>query len=123
MPKRSVIAAILGGALGLAACQGIAPPPTAQADPAIVSALDRFNENACNPVVASVLTGTGIPAQEIRAVTYGFQRSLIGDRITGWDAWVGLTDQPGSIVVAMDGDCRPRQIYAREGARLPTAKR
>lgn len=124
-PPSGLAARVAGLALavGLAACQGIAPPPAGRADPATLSALDRFNSNSCNPAVASVLAGTGVPAQQIRGLTYGIYRSVTGDQITGWDAWVGLTDQPGAIVVSMDGDCRPRQIYAREGARLPTGSR
>lgn len=89
----------------------------------MVSALDRLSPNPCNPLVASVLAGANVPLSNIRSLAYGLYRAEISDRIVRYDAWVGLKDQPGSIVVTADDTCRPIQIYAREGARLPTTPR
>ncbi|AWK89239.1 hypothetical protein DEW08_21385 (plasmid) [Azospirillum thermophilum] len=108
--------------LGLGACAGLTPVSTAAPDPATVALLERSAPNDCNPSVASVLAGAGIPAAAIRDVTYGLYRDEFSDRIVRYDAWVYLTDQPGAIVVAVDRDCRPIQIYARDGARMPNRR-
>ncbi|PWC31493.1 hypothetical protein TSO352_31375 [Azospirillum sp. TSO35-2] len=107
----------------LAGCGAIPTPQVARPDPAVLSALERASSNECNPSVASVLTGSGVQAPQIRSVAYGLYRDEIRDRIVRYDAWIGLTNQPGAIVVTVDDDCRPIQIYARGGARLPDAAR
>lgn len=113
----------LSALLGLTACAGFGPPPMARPAPAALSALERASPNPCNPAVASVLAGSNVPASNIRGVAYGFYRDGFSGDIFRYDAFVGLKDQPGSIVVTVDEDCRPIQIYAREGARLPMAAR
>ncbi|WP_082109044.1 hypothetical protein [Azospirillum thiophilum] len=119
--KTTVPALMMAGGLALltAGCGGIAPPPMAPPDPATLATLDRFVSNDCNPVAASALTGIGIPASDIRGANYGIYRDEFRDIIVRWDAWVYLHSQPGAVVVTMDEDCRPIQIYAREGATLP----
>ncbi|MBB3262559.1 hypothetical protein FHW79_000146 [Azospirillum sp. OGB3] len=86
-----------------------------------MSALDRLSPNRCNGVVASSLAGVRIPVSDVRYLAYGLYRNIPGD-IVGYDAWVGLNSQPGAVVVQLDEHCAPRQIYAREGARLPGAR-
>ncbi|MBK4719240.1 hypothetical protein JJL56_10195 [Azospirillum sp. YIM DDC1] len=104
----------------VAACAGLSPPPQAAPEPGAVSALDRLSPNRCNGAVASSLAGVRIPVSDIRYLAYGLYRNIPGD-IVGYDAWVGLNSQPGAVVVQLDEYCAPRQIYAREGARLPDA--
>ncbi|WP_247877316.1 hypothetical protein [Azospirillum brasilense] len=103
------------------ACAGLSPPPQAAPEPGAVSALDRLSPNRCNGAVASSLAGVRIPVSDVRYLAYGLYRNIPGD-IVGYDAWVGLNSQPGAVVVQLDEYCAPRQIYAREGARLPDAR-
>ncbi|WP_237904281.1 hypothetical protein [Azospirillum brasilense] len=114
-----------GGAVAsvvlVAACAGLSPPPQAAAEPGAVSALDRLSPNRCNEAVASSLAGVRIPVSDVRYLAYGLYRNIPGD-IVGYDAWVGLNSQPGAVVVQLDEYCAPRQIYAREGARLPDVR-
>ncbi|WP_247883104.1 hypothetical protein [Azospirillum brasilense] len=105
----------------MAACAGLSPPPQAAPEPGAVSALDRLSPSRCNEAVASSLAGVRIPVSDVRYLAYGLYRNIPGD-IVGYDAWVGLNSQPGAVVVQLDEVCTPRQIYAREGARLPTAR-
>jgi hypothetical protein len=121
-PKIPAAAAAGALTLVLAACGSIAPPPVATPDPAVLAALDRNASNSCNPSVASVLTGARIPASDIRGLSYGIYRDEFRDIIVRWDAWVYLNSQPGAVVVTVDEDCRPIQIYARGGAKLPGAR-
>ncbi|TWA90726.1 hypothetical protein FBY14_104230 [Azospirillum brasilense] len=114
-----------GGAIAstvlVAACAGLSPPPQAAPESGAVSALDRLSPNRCNGAVASSLAGVRIPVSDVRYLAYGLYRNIPGD-IVGYDAWVGLNSQPGAVVVQLDEYCAPRQIYAREGARLPDAR-
>lgn len=115
---------MLGGAAGLlAGCAdltaGLTPPPQATPEPGALASLDRLSPGVCNPVVASSLAGARIPIADVRALTYGLYRDQRRGKIVGYDAWVSLKDQPGSVVVQMDEDCTPRQVYTRDGARLP----
>lgn len=118
-PKIPAAAAASALTLLLAACGSIAPPPVATPDPAVLAVLERNAANSCNPSVASVLTEARIPASDIRGLSYGIYRDEFRDIIVRWDAWVYLNSQPGAVVVTVDEDCRPIQIYAREGATLP----
>ncbi|WP_211109109.1 hypothetical protein [Azospirillum tabaci] len=105
----------------VAACSGLSPPPQAAPEPGALSVLDRMSPNRCNATVASSLAGVGIPVSDVRYLAYGLYRNIPGD-IVGYDAWMGLNSQPGAVVVQLDEYCAPRQIYAREGARLPSAR-
>lgn len=107
----------------LAGCAGVSPAPRGAAEPGAVAALDRFGPGPCNPSVAAALAGAGIPVSQVRGLTYGLYRGTRHDRITGYDAWVKLAGQPGAVVVGMDATCHVRQVYAREGARLPDSGR
>lgn len=98
-------------------CAGLHPIRLAAPDPAMVAVLDGLSAGPCNGPVASALAGAGIPASQVDGLVYGLYRGL--EDIIGYDAWVRLKNQPGSIVVRLDAECRPTQIYARGGARLP----
>lgn len=111
----------MASAVLMGACAGLSPPPQAAPEPGAVSALDRLSANPCNGAVASSLAGVRIPVSDVRYLAYGLYRNIPGD-IVGYDAWVGLNSQPGAVVVQLDEYCAPRQIYAREGARLPNAR-
>ncbi|WP_372394753.1 hypothetical protein ABMY26_01750 [Azospirillum sp. HJ39] len=116
-------AAALGAAaltLLVSACaSSIAPPPVAPPDPVLLGTLERYTVNDCNPQTAAVLTALRLPASDVRGFNYGIYRDEFRDIIVRWDAWVYLNSQPGALVVTLDEDCRPIQVYAREGARLP----
>lgn len=106
----------------LSGCASVAPTPMAPPPAGAVAQLDRLNAGPCNRVVASALAGSGIAMADVRDLTYGLYRDIKRDRITGYDAWITLRDQPGNIVVSLDALCRPIQIYARGGAHLPSAR-
>ncbi|OYD80926.1 hypothetical protein CHT98_28415 (plasmid) [Azospirillum brasilense] len=105
----------------IAACANLSPPPQAAPEPGAVSALDQLSSNACNEVVASSLAGARIPVSDVRYLTYGLYRDINRGEIVGYDAWMGMNSQPGAVVVQLDEYCEPQQIYARGGARLPSA--
>ncbi|WP_247895249.1 hypothetical protein [Azospirillum brasilense] len=87
-----------------------------------MSALDQLSSNACNEVVASSLAGARIPVSDVRYLTYGLYRDINRGEIVGYDAWMGMNNQPGAVVVQLDAVCTPKQIYARGGAQLPGAQ-
>lgn len=99
------------------ACAGLHPIRLAQPEPGAVAALDRLSPHACNGAVAAALAGARIPMSQVDGVVYGVVQGL--EDIVGYNAWVSLRGQPGAVVVDMDAGCRPSQIYARGGARLP----
>ena len=119
--RSSLRGGAMASAVLVAACAGLSPPPQAAPEPGAVSALDRLSPSRCNGAVASSLAGVRIPVSDVRYLAYGLYRNIPGD-IVGYDAWVGLNSQPGAVVVQLDEVCTPRQIYAREGARLPDAR-
>lgn len=122
-PNLAAFAAAGALTMLVSACAStLSPPPVAQPDPALLSIINSNVTNDCNPQTAAVLTGVGLPASNVRGVNYGIYRDEYRDKIVRWDAWVYLKDQPGSLVVTLDEDCRPIQIYAREGARLPAGR-
>lgn len=120
MPNSMAFAAAGALTLLVSACAStLSPPPVAQPDPALLAVIDSNVTNDCNPQTAAVLTGVGLPASNVRGVNYGIYRDEYRGKIVRWDAWVYLKDQPGALVVTLDEDCRPIQVYAREGAKLP----
>jgi hypothetical protein len=106
-------------ALILSACVG-APPRFETPNRATLAALNRINENACNNTVASALDAYKVPAGSIRDLSYSERlMSENGDsEVVGYTAWMHLTDQPGSLVVDVDDECRFGQIYTRDGAQF-----
>ncbi|MBB3264068.1 hypothetical protein FHW79_001683 [Azospirillum sp. OGB3] len=122
MPFRAVVrGGSIASALLMAACANLNPPPQAAPEPGAVSTLDRLASNPCNEMVASSLAGVQIPVSDVRYLTYGLYRDIRRGEIVGYDAWMGLNSQPGAVVVQLDSLCAPQQIYARGGARLPSA--
>lgn len=107
----------------LTACAGMATgieqPRQAPPEPGAVASLDRLSNSQCNPQVASSLAGARIPIADVQGLTYGLYRDGHRGDIVGYDAWVKLRDQPGAIVVQLNADCSPRQMYARDGAHMP----
>lgn len=114
--------ALAGALVALSACAAdrIAPPPRPAPLPATLAAVERLAPHPCDREIAGVLTGVGITGDSISAITVEERRELDGDRLLGYEAWVWRTGQPGSVVVSLDDICVPYQVYAREGARLPS---
>jgi hypothetical protein len=114
---------ILLPAILLAACAsmetGLELPRQAPPEPGAVDTLNRMASNDCNPQLTSSLAGARIPIADVRGLSYGLYRDARRGDIVGYDAWVALRDQPGAIIVQLNADCSPRQIYARDGARMP----
>ncbi len=98
---------------------GIDQPRQAPPEPGAVATLDRLSASPCNPQVASSLAGARIPMADVQGLTYGLYRDARRGDVVGYDAWVKLRDQPGAIVVQLNADCSPRQMYARDGAHMP----
>lgn len=103
----------------LAACAGLHPSPRGTPEPGAVETLDRLSPHPCNAVVASMLAGARVPISNVRGLVYGVHWGV--EEIVGYDAWVALKDQPGAVVVPVDRECLPGQVYARGGAKLPGA--
>lgn len=96
-----------------------AVPPLPPSD--LVAALRDKAGHVCNPQSAAALAARGVTAADIAsgfylAVSSGGRE---GGRRTGWEAWITLFGQSGSIVIDHTLDCGVRQIYTRDGARLP----
>ncbi len=87
----------------------------------LVAALRGKAAHVCNDATAVALAARGVTAGALASAYYipvsGGGRD--GGRVTGWEAWITLNGQPGSIVVEHNTNCSLRQIYARDGASLP----
>ena len=87
----------------------------------LVDALRAKAAHVCNEATAAALAARGVTAAEIASGFYIPVTS--GDRAasrnTGWDAWISLIGQPGSVVIDHSLNCWVEQIYVRDGARLP----
>lgn len=113
-----VTALLLAGCADLT--EGMTPPRQAAPAPGAVASLDRMSPSVCNPELARALAGARIPVENIRELTYGIERDEPRGKIIRYNAWVYPKNQPGVIVVQMDGDCNLQQIYPRDGATLPS---
>lgn len=98
---------------------GMTPPPQAAPQPGAVAALDRLSPSACNQSLARSLAGERIPIDNVRDLVYGVNRDDARGQIQNYNAWVYLKNQPGAVVVQMDANCTPQQVYTRDGATLP----
>ena len=97
--------------------QAVLPAPPSD----LVAALRAKAGHACNLESAAALAARGVTAADIAsgfylAVSSGGRE---GGRRSGWEAWITLVGQSGSIVIDHTLDCGVRQIYTRDGARLP----
>jgi len=103
----------------VSACAGV-PPRLEAPSQATVSTLDRYNRHPCTPTVASALDAYHVQPGSIRDLFYTQRISSGADesRLVGYTAWMHLTDQPGSLVVDVDKECRFQQAYTRGGANL-----
>lgn len=119
MPANDQRGIVVSALLLAAGCAGLSPPPHREPDPALVSALDRMERHQCNREVASVLTATGVAAGDIRSLWVYTVPEYDGETLGGPEAHVGLTGQPGSVVIPMSDACRARQVYTTGGAQLP----
>ena len=112
MSMPALLAAVL-----LSACAR--HPPRFEAPSQVtVSTLNRVNSHPCTATVASALDAYRVPSASIRDLFYSQRLSGQG-RFIGYTAWMRLTDQPGSVVMDVDGSCRFEQAYTRQGANLP----
>lgn len=110
------LAALIGGS-------ALANPPVPPR-PETVAALQKFTRNACVPRTASVLDAVGIGGTQVKSLSYYASGGSADIRATvnRLDAYVGLTDQPGSIVIHHDAaDCAVITVYSSGGAKLPRA--
>lgn len=119
MPRLSrlapvALAACVAGSLSALAAS--LPP----ASPEMLEAVRRAAPHGCNATTAAALEAAGIAPASVRGVVY-YNNSVSADvgRSAGLDAYVKLSDQPGSLVVQHRGGCDFGGIYASGGARLP----
>jgi hypothetical protein len=117
--SRASIPAMLAVVL-VSACAGV-PPRLEAPSQASVATLNRYNAHPCTPTVASALDAYHVQPASIRDLFYTQRMSneIDESRIVGYTAWMHLTDQPGSLVVDVDEECRFQQAYTRGGASLP----
>jgi hypothetical protein len=104
----------------VSACAGV-PPRLETPSQVTLSTLNRQNGHPCTPTVASALDAYHVQPGSIRDLFYTQRMSNEADesRLVGYTAWMHLTDQPGSLVVDVDEECRFQQAYTRGGASLP----
>lgn len=108
-------------ALAIAGCAALSPdlaPPR----PETVAAVRALVPHPCNGTTASALDGLGIAPNALREVYY--DRRVTGQErgiLQGYDAWIGLRDRPGELVVRHTPSCRFMTSYTRGGLRLGPA--
>jgi hypothetical protein len=102
----------------LAAC-ATAMPPLAPPTPATLAAVRGLTRHPCAATTASALDALGVPPSALRSVYYD-PRVSGGERgyLQGYDAWVGLADQPGDLVLRHDAGCRFVTSYTSGTVRL-----
>ncbi|MGQ9368278.1 hypothetical protein [Azospirillum sp. ST 5-10] len=118
-PRAGVLVA-LTTTLVAGACSGLQPPARATPDPGATAALNRLAPHRCTGTTASTLAGARIPTARVQSINYVAHLDGYSERVLGYSAWVRLTDQPGFVVVSLDANCAPRQIYTRGGAHVPS---
>lgn len=105
-------------ALAVAGCATLAPdlaPPR----PETVAAVRALVPHPCNGTTASALDGLGVAPEALRAIYY--DRRVTGQErgiLQGYDAWIGLRDRPGDLVVRHTPSCGFMTSYTRGGLRL-----
>lgn len=119
MPHAIRMVALLS--LFIAGCAGEPRPAPSAAPSELVAALRSRAAHACNEATAAALVARGVTASMVASIYYiplssgGMEQS----RRIGSQAWIGLVAQSGNVVVDLDLDCDVRQLYTRDGARLP----
>ena len=78
----------------------------------------------CLPVVEQEIDRIALPRSRIDRIQISRQLEDIrgSQRTIGFDGWVRLNDCPGSVIVAMDKNCRVRQVYSRGMCTVPGVK-
>jgi hypothetical protein len=113
---------LIGSLLLLAGCASLRPPPQVAPDPAVAERVSQLSDGgACSSAIAGTLAAYHITAGQIASV---YERILVADHepYEQNQAWVGLTGQPGHVVVQFTPlTCWINTVYARDGATLPTA--
>jgi len=119
VPTRTTL---IGSLLLLAGCASLTPPAQVAPDPAVAERVSQLSDGgACSAAIAGTLTAHHITAGQIASV---YERILVSNHqpYEQNQAWVGLTGQPGHVVVQFTPlTCWINTIYARDGATLPTA--
>lgn len=97
-------------ALALAAVPAAlaAPPALAAGEP-------------CQAALREHLARINIDAGDVRStsVSARMQSRRGGNRVIGFDAWVGLNSCSGSLVLRMTRGCRLKEAYTRGDCRVP----
>ncbi|MGF6227621.1 hypothetical protein QFZ27_001576 [Inquilinus ginsengisoli] len=108
----------------LSSCTGQAPL-SAPPDPAVAERVrtalgnDICADRLASALTAHHLTASGISRIELAPVLPGYPTEY---SLALRQMWVRPAGQPGAIVVQYDPrGCRIAQVYARDGATLPTA--
>ncbi len=81
----------------------------------VMAAPAEATQHECQEVVAQRLDRLDVDAADIRKINYIriYQYSRAGEKLIGFEAWVGLHSCRGSLVVDMNRHCRVRQVYGR----------
>lgn len=98
---------------------GCATPDLAPPQPATVAAVRALVPHPCNGTTAAALDALGVAPDAIREIYY--DRRVTGGEhaiLQGYDAWIGLDDRPGELVVRHTPSCRLITSYTRGGLRL-----
>jgi len=104
---RSAIAAFLGAFLAaVLGTPGLSAPAVAA---------------PCEKTVAAQLERLQIDPDNVRDIAYQrrIRTSRNGAHIVGYEAWVGLANCRGSLVIGMSRRCRVKQVYSRGDCRVP----
>jgi hypothetical protein len=114
MISRSGLAALLGAAALLVACNG--EPDRVPYDPSTASG------EHCAKVVQQELARLGVPADSIERIGYTPRERLsfgFEPRTIGYDAWVRPKGVAGYLIIEMFINCNVGQVYTRGDYNLP----
>lgn len=117
--RRAVPRLLASAALAALAAAGCATPDLAPPEPATVAAVRALVPHPCNQTTAAALDALGVAPDALREIYY--DRRVTGQErgiLQGYDAWIGLDDRPGELVVRHTPSCRFMTSYTRGGLRL-----
>ena len=100
-----VIFSICFGLFVLGACEGVRI-----GSDALVQHLPPGQDQVCRTAVRNALAKTNVSQDWIRRVNYKAVR--VGNRISGFQAWVYPKEGGGVLVVELSDQCRVRRIWA-----------